>query len=272
MTSMRGAKQAAREVAYHPWAEPLMRAGFVAKGVVYATIGVLAALAALGAGGETTDQQGAIRRIAGLPFGNLLLGLLALGLLGYALWRVSEAILNPDGETGGKGIVKRGAYVVSALIYAGLAALAIRIMLGNGDGGGEVQDLTARVMSAPFGRALVGLAALAIAGAGLYQFYEAYSARFREKFKLGEMSPAEERWSVRIGRFGLAARGIVFLIIGVLLGQAGVRADPGSAQGLDGALQTLAQQPFGQFLLGVVALGLVAYAVFMFVCARYQRI
>jgi len=271
MASMRGAKQAARRVANHPWAEPLMRAGFVAKGAVYAIIGVLAALAAFGSGGETTDQQGAIQRIAQLPFGRILLGLLALGLVGYALWRLTEAIINPDGESGGKGAVKRGAYVVSAVIYAALAAAASSLVVGSGGGGGT-QDLTARVMSAPFGRALVGLAGVAIVGAGLYQFYQAYSATFREKFKLGEMSPTEERWTVRTGRFGLAARGVVFVIIGVLVLQAALRADPSRAQGLDGALQTLAQQPFGQFLLGIVALGLVAYAAYMFVCARYQRI
>lgn len=272
MASMRGAKQAAREVAGHPWAEPLMRGGFIAKGTVYAIIGVLAAMAAAGAGGETTDQQGAIRRIADLPFGRLLLGLLALGLLGYALWRLSEAIINPEGETGGKGAVKRTSYVISALIYGGLAALAIRISFGSGDSGGGTQDLTARVMAAPFGRVLVGLAGVAILGAGLYQFYEAYSAKFREKFKLGQMTPTEERWTVRAGRWGLASRGVVFVIIGLLVGQAALRADPSRAQGLDGALQTLAQQPFGQVLLGVVALGLVAYAAYMFVCARYQRI
>jgi hypothetical protein len=268
------AEAAARRAAHNPWVERLARLGFAAKGIVYITVGVLATQAALGSGGATTDTQGAIATIGQQPFGRVLLGVLALGLLGHALWRFVEAAIDPERKGGdAKGIAKRIGYAVLGVVYVGLALTAVRLISGSGNsGGGSTQDWTARLMAQPFGRWLVGLLGLIVLGVGLYQFYQSYSAKFREKLKLGEMSQTEQRWAIRSGRFGLAARGVVFGIIGGFLVQAALQYNPDKAQGLGGALQTLSQQRFGPWLLGIVAIGLIAYGLYMLISARYRRI
>ncbi|MCA1995076.1 MAG: DUF1206 domain-containing protein [Coleofasciculus sp. S288] len=257
------------------WVERLARLGYIAKGIVYAIVGVLAVQAAFGTGGRTTDAQGAVHTIAVQPFGKFLLVLLAIGLIGYVLWRFVQAFLDPEHKgDDAEGWAKRAGSVISGLLYAGLAIEAIRLITGSGggDGGNSTQDWTARLLSQPFGQWLVGLVGSFIIGYGFYQFYEAYKAKFRKTLKLREMSANEETWATRIGRFSLAARGIVFTMIGFFLIQAAIQSDANEARGLDGALQTLAQQPYGPWLLGIVALGLVAYAIHMWVQAKYRRI
>jgi hypothetical protein len=270
----RQAEQHARRAAQHPQVEQLMRVGYVAKGLVYAIVGVLAAQAAFGAGGATTDTQGALRTLVNQPFGTFLLALVALGLVGYALWRFVAAAFDPDGKgTDAKGMATRAGYVLSGVAYLGLALAAAQLALGNGgaSGGDNTQDWTARVLAVPFGRWLVGGAGVVVIGVAVMQLYRAYSANFRQKLKLGTMSQTEEVWVTRLGRFGLAARGVVFAIIGGFLALAALQYDPGEARGLGGALALLAQQPFGPWLLGLVALGLLAYGLYTATLVRYRR-
>jgi hypothetical protein len=147
--------------------------------------------------------------------------------------------------------------------------------MGSGRGNSSTsstQDWTARLLSQPFGQWLVGIVGAFTIGLGFYQLYKAYKAKFRKQMKLHEMSSTEETWATRIGRLGEAARGVVFVIIGFFLLQAARQSDASQAQGLDGALQSLSQQPHGPWLLGIVALGLVAYGIHMGVQARYRRI
>jgi hypothetical protein len=267
------AGEAAREA--EPWVERLARLGHVAKGVVYVVIGALAIQAAAGPGGKTTDPQGVLRTIAGQPFGKLLLGALALGLAGYALWRFVQAALDPEHrETNAKTVVKRVGYALSGLVHAGLAVTAVQLISGAAAraGANGAQDGTARLLAQPFGQWLVGLVGLVIIAVGMNALYIAWTAKFREKLKMAEMNPTEQEWATRVGRIGLAARAVVMGIIGGFLIQAALHANPREARGLDGALQVLAQQPYGKWLLGVVALGFVAYGFYMFVSARYRRI
>jgi Na+/proline symporter len=256
------------------WVERLARFGYAAKGVVYTIVGALAVQAAFGQGGQTTDTKGALGAIAAQPFGKFLLVLLTIGLIGYVLWRFVQAIKDPEHKGDDpKGLARRAGYAISGLIYAGLALSAIGLIRGSGGGGGNSeQGWTAKLLSQPFGQWLVGLVGALVIGIGFYQLYEAYKAKFRKEMKLHEMSPTEETWATRIGRFGLAARGVVFVIIGFFLLQAARQSDPNQARGLDGALKALAQQPYGPWLLGIVALGLVAYGIYQGVQARYRRI
>lgn len=258
------------------WVERLARLGYTAKGIVYAIIGVLAVQAALGTGGKTTDQKGALGEIATQPFGKFLLALMALGLIGYVIWRFVEAVQDPEHKgNDAKGLATRLGAAMSGIIYASLAFSAIRLAMGSGassSNSNSTQDWTARLMSQPFGQWLVGLGGALIIGLGFYQFYKAYKAKFRKHLKLQEMSPTEETWATRLGRFGEGARGVVFVITGFFLLEAARQSDPNQARGLDGALQSLAQQPYGPWLLGIVALGLVAYGIHMGVQARYRRI
>ena len=265
------AKDAARRA--QPWMERLARLGYATEGAVYALIGVLAAGAAFGPGGRATGQRGAFELVAESPFGSVLLGLIAVGFLGYALWRSVQAITDPDGEgTDVKALGKRVGYGVSALVYAGLAFSAAGLVLGTASHGGSPDDWTALLLSLPLGQVLVVSVGAAVVGVGLHELYQAYNADFLEFLKLGEMGEKARKWTERWGRLGIAARGMVFGILGALLIRAALQYDPQQARGLGGALQTLAQQPLGRWLLGAVALGLVAYGLFMLSVARYRHI
>ena len=265
------AEKAARNAG--PWVKRLARAGYVAYGTVYVLVGVLALQAAFGGGGGATGQEGALRSILVAPLGRVLLCLVALGLLAYAAWRLYQGIMDPENEGGdAKGVAKRIDHGLNGLFHAALAFSAGQLALGSGGVGGSPDDWTASLMSQPLGRPLVVAAGAVILGAGLYQFYKAYTADFRDELKSHEMSLREKRWTTHAGRLGYAARGAVFCVIGIFLVQAALQADPQEARGLGGALETLARQPFGPYLLGAVAVGLVAYGAFMFVMARYRRI
>ena len=267
------AGQAVRSAVHNnPWIEPLARFGYAARGVVYAVVGLLAIQAAFGGRGQTTGQEGALQRIA--EQSRFLLVLMAIGLAGYALWRFVQAVLDPENKgTDPKGMAQRGMMVASGIVYSGLAITAARMASGSGGGGGEgSQGFTANLMTKPFGRWLVVLAGLAVIVAGFHQLKEAYTKKFRDHLKLQEMNADEQRLATHTGQLGLSARGVVFLISGWFLVQAGLRFDPSQARGLGGALETLASQSYGPWLLGLVALGLVAYGAYSFLEARYRRI
>ncbi|MEL6440985.1 MAG: DUF1206 domain-containing protein [Cyanobacteria bacterium J06621_8] len=255
--------------------ETLARFGYVAKGFVYGAIGILALLAAFSVGGETTDTTGALQTISEQPFGQIILALIAIGLVGYVIWRLIQAIQDPgDKGSDAKGIFTRLGYALSGITYAGVATNAAMLAMGSSSGGSgnSKQDWTAMVMQQPFGRWLVGIAGALTIGLGFWRLYQAYKIKFRKKLNLNELNPQQEDWLVNISRFGIAARGIVFVMIGFFVLQAAKNYDPERVKGLDGALFTLTQQPFGKVLLSVMALGLVAYAVYLLLQARYRRI
>lgn len=266
----------AQQAAAHPWVEKLARFGFAAKGVVYFIVGLLAAQAALGLGGQTTDTNGALGTIVTQPFGKFLLALVTIGLLGYALWRTVQTLFDPEHpgqKPDAKRIAQRLGYALSAIAYTGLAVTAVQLILGSGSSGGDATpDWTARLMAQPFGRWLVGLVGLIVIGVGLSYLYEAYTAKFQQHWNLAQMRPSARRWGKRLGQFGIAARGIVFGIIGLFLLLAALRANANEARGVGGALAALANQPFGPWLLGTVALGLIAYSLHSLLEARYRQI
>lgn len=271
-------EQPARQAASHPWVERLARFGYAAKGTVYFVVGLLAAQAAFTTGGRTTDTSGALTTIVNQPFGKFLLVLIAIGLVGYVLWRVVQAVFDPEHageENDAKHIAQRIGYGFSAIAYAGLTLTAVQLVMGSGGGGGgesSTQDWTARFMAQPFGRWLVGLAGLVVIAVGISYLYQAYQAKFQRHFKRHEMNQTERHWAKWLGQFGIAARGIVFGIIGAFLVVAAVRSNAREARGLGGVLETLARQPFGPWLLGIVALGLIAYSIYSLIEARYRQI
>ena len=260
-----------------PWIEWLARLGFAAKGVVYALIGVLAVQYAFGQGGEATGTTGALETIAGGPFGQIILGLIALGLVGYSIWQFVRAGMDADNKgSDAVGLIKRIGYFCNGIIHLGLAGiaagLAIGAMSGSSGGNSTIAEWTASLMSQPFGRWLVGIGGAIVIGVGVYRIYKGYSMEFQKKLNLSQMSDAERKWTIRLGRAGLAAQGIVFAMIGSFFVQAAVQYDPNEARGLGGALQSLAQQPYGPWLLAIVALGLVAHGVYNFILSQYRRI
>lgn len=258
----------------------LAQAGLAARALLYSVVGVLAIQIALsGGGGEQASQSGALRSLAQEgAWGTFLVGLLGVGLAGYALWRLSQFFIEKgdDEDSDVERWVMRISYLVRAIIYAGLSVLAFTIAFGSGGGGGSgggsgggAQTMTARVMQAPGGRWLVGAVGLVIIGVALYQGYKAYTQEFMEELRTGQMGPGERRWVRRIGVAGHAARAVAFSIIGFFVTLAAVQFDPDEAVGLDGALQRLARQPYGPWILLLVALGLLAYGVYQAARVRY---
>lgn len=275
----RVANRKARDAASSRWMTILARIGYAAKGVVYLIIGWLAVQLAIGAGGKATDQRGALQIIYQQPFGKFLLALAAIGLLGYAIWSFLQAWFDTEGKGSDmKGIIARLGYAVVGVSYALLAFAAFQLVVGTGTGSAtksttaSTQDVTAQLLNHSWGVALVIILGLIVIGVACYLFVKAFTARFQRRLLLTGLSARLRGGVIFLGRFGYAALGVVFSIIGIFLIVAAVQHNPHEAKGLDAALRTLIQQPFGPFLLGIVALGLLAYGVYSFVEARYRRV
>ena len=261
-----------------PWVERLARFGYAAKGVVYLTVGGLVAVAGLnrrGTGGE--DQHSAFAFIRDAPFGRVLLIILAIGLAGYALWRlVSGFADSEDRGSDAKGLAIRAGSIGRGLIYTGFAVEVLRLATKGGQqsSGSEAkaQHWTARAMDAPFGHALVWAVAIGVVIYGAYQLYAGWKSKLSKRIALGQMNPSVRRRAIAISRFGIAARGIVFIIIGGSLATAAARHNPQEAHGTSGALRELASQPFGNAMLAIIGFGLAAYGVYALVNARYRRL
>jgi len=269
------ARGKSRRKSVDSWIERLARIGYATKGAVYILIGVLAVLAALSSGGKVTDTRGAFRTLYSEPFGQVLLGAVAFGLAAYAIWRVTQAVIDVEGKGRNlKGLAIRIGYACSGLLHAGLALSAARLMIGERQQDSEQshKEHAAAVIHMPFGTLLVGLAGAGFIAFGAYQIYKGFTCKFRKRLDVGAMGEREERWLMRFGQFGLAARGVVFGIIGYYLIHSALHYDPSEVRGIGGALATLAAQPFGKVLLGVTAAGLAFYGVYMFVEAKYHRI
>ncbi len=266
------AQQAANDV--KPWIRGFARMGYVAKGIVYLIIGILALQAAIGSGGKTTDSKGAFVSIASKPFGEVLLWVLAVGLLGYAMWKCIQGIKDPEKKGNGtKEIFLRIGFVGSGIVHVFLAYNAVQIIsrAGSSSSGGK-QTWSAMLLSKPFGQWIIALIGVGFIVFGIAQVVRAYKKSFMKRLKNHNMHDQEEWWGKRVGQFGLSARGIVFALMGIFFIQTAITANPDKTKGLDGALSELAQQPYGMILLGVVALGFIAYGLFMFIKAKNRRV
>ena len=254
----------------------LARCGYVAKGVIYLLTGLLAALAALHRGSTPPDSRGALEAILSQPYGRGLLGVIALGLASYATWGLVQAVTDTEHQgTTAKGIALRLGYAGKGVLYASLAYSAVQLLSGFGsraNGEAVSKEWTARLLAEPCGRWLVGGVGGGILAFALSQFYTAYTGQFLAKLKRREMDKPTDKVALWCGRVGLTARGVVFSLIGGFLLQAALDVNANDARGLSGALRALEQPLLGPWILGVVAFGLGAYGLYMFVLARYRRI
>ena len=194
----------------------------------------------------------------------------------YAIWRIVQAVKDTENKgSDAKGIARRIGYAAIGVIHIGLAYSATQLIFGSGGGSrGDAasKEWTATLLAQPFGQWIVGAVGLGFIAFALSQFYKAYTAKFREKLMTNKMSEKTETFATRTGQAGLSARGVVFGIIGIFLIQAALHSNAGEARGLSGALRVLEQQSYGQWVLGIVALGLIAYGLYMLVTAWYRRI
>ena len=251
----------------------LARAGLIARGVSYGVIGVLALKLAVGSGGRATNQRGALQAIAREPFGQLLLIVMAVGLAGYAIWRIVRAgIGHGTHERDSTG--ERVAGLASGVAYAGLCVTAVKILVGATTSGGanNPQKTTAGVLAWTGGPVIVGIAGVVLIGGAVYQGYKGLSKKFLEDSKTHLMSREVRRAFTALGVFGHLGRMVVFGLVGYGLVRAGLDYNSHKAIGLDGALNKLAHHADGPLLLGVVAVGLIGFGLYSIADARYRKI
>ena len=247
----------------------LARVGIAARGLVWLVVGLLALSVLLG-GDERTDQAGAVREIADKPLGEVLLAVLVVGFLGYAAWRLLSAAVGHHEEDGHTRSAHRAASLVDGLVYIFLAVSTVRF-LARGASDDATASRTAEIMARPGGRTAVGLLGLVLVAIGVVLAVKAVRRDHVDKLRRGPMPPRLRAPAVTLGVVGLRGRSFVLGLIGVFLALAAYRFDPAEAKGLDAALQTLAQQSFGQLMLGAAVVGMLAYALWSFVEAAYRR-
>jgi len=267
-------KKAAKQVAYSPTMENLIRLGYAVKGFIYVTMGYIAFRGALGKSATPADQLGAINEFSRLPYASILLWIVLIGLVAYSLWGVVRAVLDPLHKgTDTEGLLARGGYLVSAATYATFVIPTYQLIQGGRAGGSnQTAQLVGKLMEMPMGRFLVGIVGLAAVGAGLYQIYLGITLNFEKMFRPYNLSPEQFRLVKWIGRFGTAARGVVFALVGFFLCLAAFYANPSRAQGINGALKFLETQPYGLWLLGITAAGLIAFGVYSLLSAAWLRL
>ena len=271
-----GAQRARRNAS--PWIERLARLGYAAKGVTYLLIGLLAVQAALGDGGRVGGARDALSRLEGEGgFGTVLLWVVGIGIAGYALWSLFRAAFDPEGEgSDAKGIAKRAFYVISGVIHAALAVWIYTHLLsdnrgGGGGGGGGSQGMIERGLAwGTTGRLLIAAIGAGIIAFGVQQLIKAWRVDLDDQLNLAPMGGSARQATIAIARFGTAARGVVFAMLGWLLLMAAWHARSGEAGGVDEAMDKLST--YGPWVLGITALGMAAYGIYMFVKARYRRI
>jgi hypothetical protein len=271
-----GVSKAAQKAAYSAPMEALARLGYGVRGVIYITMGLLAVGVAFGRGGAPADQQGAIAAIGRQPAGLLLLWVVLIGLGSYALWGVIRAVFDPLHKgSDAKGLLTRAAFLVSAASYVFLMLPTYAYISGAGrtaQKGAQTQQSMASVMSMPWGPWAIGIVGLAILAVGLYQVYQGFNASFDKQFETYRMTARENKWATQLGRFGTATRGLILALVGGSLCLAAFQSNPSQPIGIDAALATVLRQPYGLWLLGIVAVGFMAFGVFSMLSAAWFRL
>lgn len=273
-----------RLAAEHPGMVKIGRAGWFAKGVVYVIAGILALLIAAKASGwskgagtaaQEASPTGALKTIAQGTGGPVLLGILAVGMLLYAAWRVVSAFL--PGDTDAKGWVKRIGFMVSAIIYTTLAITAFGLATskkssGSTNGNSTVSKASSGIMAHGGGRLLIGVVGVIVIAAGLYRIAKGVKMDVNDELDLSGISPERRRWTERLGAIGEIGRGLGIGLIGYFLLRAAVTYDPNQATGLDGALRTLVTKTGGVLVVIVVGIGFVAYGLFCLTTFTHRRL
>lgn len=254
--------------------EPLARLGYASKALIYGIVGALAVAAAANRGGRVTDTSGALRVILSQPFGNTLLFVLAAGLCGYAIWRVTDAIADPDRRgTNFGGLVTRVGNVVRGVVYGALGLEAFRLARGlAGARGNEAEMWTARIMEWPAGVLLVGLGGAIVLAYGASEVIRSAKGKVDETVNYWSMPASWRKPAIYVSRFGIGARGLILATLGFFLVRAAVAHNPAQAGGTRESMLEIAGLAAGRWLLAAIAAGLIAYAIDQAIHARWRRI
>ncbi|MGB2569032.1 DUF1206 domain-containing protein [Micromonospora citrea] len=273
MSLTRNAEATAARTADSRWLELLARAGFIGYGVVHLLFAWLILQVAFDSSGEEANQNGALRTLGAQPMGEFLLIAIAVGLVAMAIWQALEAAVGHHAKQGKERLFERIASVVRTVVFLWLAWTAVRVVQeASSNSANQQEALSAKLMASGGGRFLVGLAGLVLAAVGVGMVIYGLKKKFERNLKIGEMSPKTRTLARRLGMAGYVARGSVFAVAGLLIVVAAVNYNPEKARGLDGALRTLRDQPYGQILLALMALGIAAFGVYCFLQSRYRKV
>jgi len=268
-------KRAGQKAAYSPLMETLARVGYGVRGLLYIMMGFLALQVALGKGGAPTDMKGAIAAIGKQPGGMVFLWVILIGLVSYSLWGVVRAVFDPLHKGSDmKGLLARGGFLFSAASYALLIPGTYGLVSGSGSASssGATQQSLSKIMASPMGHWVIGLIGLAVIAGGVHQIIEGFNNSFDKQFQPYAMNAQEVKIATQLGRFGTATRGFIFALIGVLMCLAVYQSSSNQIIGIDTVLKTILSQPFGIWLLGLVAVGLIAFGIYSMLSAAWFRL
>ncbi len=258
----------------HPWVRRAARLGDLAIGSLYITLGAFAFAAIFNASVRTVGFQGAVHRMLEERAGVGFLMAIGLGLVADGFWQSLRAAYNADlADPGLRGYLDRGSWMISGLIHFVLGIMATRLAVGINQSSheSELRRWTQIIMPMQFGAWLIMVAGIVTIVIGVVFVHHAARGDIGRWLDLSSLVQPARTVVMALGRFGIAARGAVLIVGGTLVVLAGVHVDPGEAHGLGGILRTIQSQHYGSFLLAPVALGLIAYGLFEFACARYRR-
>ncbi|WP_343035683.1 DUF1206 domain-containing protein [Isoptericola sediminis] len=272
-STSQSAQGAARQARNHPAVRTLARAGYAASGLLHLIIGWLAVQLAFGSSSGQADSSGAMQQVSQAPGGEILLWAATVGFAALGLWELTEAIIGVPGVSDKKEAGARVKAAGKGILYAVLAFTAGQYATGSGSGGGgnKEESLTASVMGAPGGVLLVGAVGLTVIGVGIYHIYKGATKKFLEDLR-GTGGGTVGNAVVRLGQVGYIAKGIALGVLGGLFVAAAVTHDADQAGGMEEALTTVREQPFGVALLVVLGVGIAAYGVYSFARARYAKL
>ncbi len=256
-----------------PWVLRVVRLGFLAKGLIYSLIGILAFRLAIGMrGGRLVDSSGVLRTLLGQPFGLIMLVVISFGILGYAAYYVFEAVMDTRHRGGGlKGWTSRTLTIIKAVAYGTIGVEALRLVLGNRKAAGGPEETASTVMLFPLGAWFLVLVGLGIAIYGVMQLRMTWNGKFDDDLDEARVR-REASWLLTIGRLGIGARSIILVLMGFTLSWAGIERQPSNADGYRESLMMLFFQPFGGWILAAIGGGLFLFGVFELAHVKYARI
>jgi hypothetical protein len=273
MSATQQARSTASRAADSKPLEYLARGGFIVYGVIHLLFAWLALQVALGDSKGESDQSGALQSLAGKPFGKTMLVIAVIGMIALAIWQAFEAAIGESGPQDKEAIAERVISGCRAVIYLSFAWIAVRVLQGSNASTGDSQEKGASsLMANTGGRWLVGLIGLVVAGVGIGLVIYGVTKKFEKHLNTQQMSATVRKTTRRLGVAGYSAKGVAYTIAGGLIVAAAVTYDPEKARGLDAALRLLAEQSYGPWLLGLVALGIAAFGVYCFSQARYRKV
>jgi hypothetical protein len=264
------AQQAGRKADGSKIFDRAIRVGIIAYGVVHLLIGWIAIQLAFGDREGKASSDGALSQLAQNPIGGFLMWVVTIGFAALVVWKLTDAIWgHRDEEEGKKRTFKRLGSGMKAVLYGALGLSALRIAMGNGSGGGGTDTMTAKIMQMPGGQLLVGLVGLAVFVYGGRLIYRGLSEKFMDKLDARGQAGDSGKAFVTFGKVGYVSKGLALFVVAGLFIWAAIAHDPKKSGGLDQALQTVLEQPFGVPMLLVLAAGIICYGLFAFAWARH---